>query len=226
MSIFDSLAKLFGTKTAASPRPVVSAPPPPPKPPRNTPSSRRIFDRQGSTDSAISIPAEADIEVNLTGAKSLRDLAGPIRTGSLKLAGCKELRSLPAGIEVAFLNLSDCSALAQLPHDLRLRGGALNLSGCAGLTSLPDDLGEVAVLDLSGCPGITELPQGLVVTSWIDVAGSGLTGLHELFDPVGVCWNGVPVSRKVAFAPHTITADDIAAEQDPRVRQVMEERAA
>ena len=175
---------------------------------------------------AAEIPAEADIAVDLSGNAELRQLPDGIHTGSLLLADCTALERLPARVDVAFLDLSGCTALKELPEDLRLRGGKLNLSGCAALTALPADLGEVAVLDVSGCRGLSSLPQGLMITSWIDVAGSGITQLPENFDRVGVRWNGVPVPRKVAFAPDTITPEEIAAQRNPQVRQVMEERTA
>lgn len=233
MSIFQSIARLFGGGgTTLRSTPQVSAPvPPPPRkpaapPPRETPAARRVFNRLGGDFATVEIPASADIAVDLSGNSRLSQLPSGIRTGSLNLSGCTTLSSLPAEIDVAFLDLSGCTALKELPQGVRLRGGRLNLSGCTGLTSLPDDLGEVAALDLSGCTGISQMPQGLVVTSWIDVADSGIKELPELFEPVGVRWNGVAVPRKVAFAPQSITRDDVARERDPKVREIMEQRAA
>ncbi len=186
----------------------------------------RVMKQRGGTSAAVQIPAEADIAIDLSGNTGLWQLPDGIRTGSLSLAGCTALEWLPAGVDVAFLDLSGCTALKELPQGLRLRGGKLNLSGCTALTALPDDMGEVAVLDLSGCSGISSLPRGLVVTSWIDVADSGITELPELFDLVGVRWKGAPVTRKIAFAPQTITREEIEAERDPRVRQAIEARMA
>lgn len=228
MSIFQTIAGLFrgGPQPSATVRSLMAeAAALEASPSEVGPAAGRTLKLQNAKLTTVDIPAEADIAIDLSDNPELRQLPDGIHTGSLSLARCTGLKSLPAGIDVAFLDLSGCTGLTELPHDLRLRGGSLKLSGCTGLSSLPDDLGEVAGLDLSGCQGVAALPQGLVVTSWIDVAGSGIIDLPEFFDPVGVRWNGVPVSRKTAFAPHTITKAEIAAERDRKVRKVMEQRA-
>ncbi len=229
MSIFKTIARFFGGSGSPAAAPASAAQTarrtPGPPPPRNTPAGKRMMNAQGSAFAKAEIPAAADIAVNLSDCAQLRDLPDGIHTGSLSLARCTGLTRLPAGMDVAFLDLSGCTALTALPDDLNMRGGRLNLSGCGSLKALPENLGEVAVLDLSGCSGIADLPPGLVVTSWIDVAGSGIQELPELYDPVGVRWNGVPVSRQIAFDPQSITPADIAKEANPKVRAVMEERA-
>lgn len=222
MAMFDRIRDFF-TRPAVVPSPAQPAPsapsaraPAPPKP--ETPAGRRILSRRNADMVALEGPVDADIAIDLTGSRNLRSLPDGLVTGTLTLSGCTALEALPARLDVAFLDLAGCTALRSLPADLRLRGGRLNLSGCTGLTALPEGLGEVAVLDLTGCAGITDLPAGLIVTSVIEVAGSGLTGLSEFYDPVQVRWNGVAVSRQVAFAPRTLTQADLAAERDRDAR--------
>jgi hypothetical protein len=230
MGLFDRFANLFAGKPrapfapppaqASGPR-VRSAPPPPP----DTPTSGRVLVLRGLEMRALDEPLGADISIDLTGCRNLTTLPAGLTTGTLTLAHCTAIEALPQGMSIAFLDLEGCTALRELPADLRLRGGRLSLKGCAQLTRLPDNLGEVATLDLSGCKGIASLPAGLTITSWIDVGDSGIRSLSELYDPVGVRWNGVPVSRQTAFAPETITAEDIAAERDPEARALMAKRA-
>lgn len=226
MAMFDWIKDFF-TRSAVVPAP---SPPTPPTPAAQaaakleTPAGRRILSRRDSDLVALEGPVDADIAIDLSGSRRLQALPDDLATGTLRLSGCTALETLPARLDVAFLDLDGCTALSSLPADLRLRGGRLNLSGCTRLTTLPEELGEVAVLDVTGCAGITDLPSGLIVTSVIEVAGSGLAGLSAVYDPVQVRWNGVAVSRQVAFAPATLTHDDVAAERDRAVQTVMAER--
>lgn len=218
MSILDRIAGLFSRPLPATPAPRV--PPPPPATPR-TPISDRSVDRRNSDIATLQGAEHADVGINLSGCRNLRSLPEGLTTGTLTLSNCTALETLPGGMSVAFLDLDGCTALKALPGDLKLRGGRLNLKGCAQLTWLPKALGEVAILDLSGCTGIDSLPAGLTVTSWIDVADSGIRSLPELYDPVGVRWNGVAVSRQLAFAPETLSREQVLAERDPEVRALM-----
>lgn len=242
MSILDRIAGLFSKPAPASPAPlaaptysvrtatVIEAPTPPPPPKLPTPISRRVINRTDSDITALEGPVKADISINLTGCKKLRSLPEGLVTGTLTLSYCTALEELPAGLSVAFLDLDGCTSLRELPEDLVLRGGRLILKGCAQLTHLPEGMGEVAHLDLSGCANIDSLPAGLTITSSIDVAGSGISGLPDpddapdFYDQVGIRWNGVAVSRQVAFAPETLTREEVLAERDPEVRQIMLER--
>lgn len=240
MSILDRIAGLFKPAPASqAPRaapapsvrpPVAKAPPPPPPPKPPTPISSRVINRSNTDIAFLEGPVSADISINLAGCKKLRSLPEGIVTGTLTLSGCTALEELPAGLSVAFLDLDGCTSLRELPEDLQLRGGRLNLKGCTQLTHLPDSMGEVAILDLTDCPNIDSPPAGLRITSSIDIAGSGVRGLPEpydspdFYDQVGVRWNGVAVSRQVAFAPETLTREEVAAERDPVLRGVMLER--
>jgi hypothetical protein len=152
------------------------------------------------------------------------ELPDDISTGTLNLSGCAALESLPARLSVAFLDLADCTALRDIPHDLQLRGGRLNLRNCTRLTTLPAGLGAVAQLNLSGCLNVREIPEGLAITSWIDIGGSGIDRLPAQFDHVAVQWNGVPVSRRIAFEPQTLSHLEILNERNAELRRVMIER--
>ena len=196
--------------------------PPPIAPTR--PISGRVIDLSGQDLKSFPPHPAADISITLQNCTSLVDLPDSLSTGSLNLSGCVALERLPASLNVAFLDLADCTALRELPVDLRLRAGRLNLRNCMRLTQLPPGLGEVAQLDLSGCLNISALPDDLSVTSWIDIGGSGLTDLPPRLDHVGIRWNGIAVSRRVAFHPETLTHTEILAERNAELRRVMIER--
>lgn len=204
----------------------------PPPPPRRTPPvmaptrpiSGRVIDLSGQDLRTFESHPAADISINLQDCQNLTALPDSISTGSLNLSGCVALQRLPASLNVTFLDLADCSALAELPPNLRLRAGRLNLRNCMRLMQLPPGLGEVAQLDLSGCLNIVEIPDDLTVTSWIDVGGSGITGLPPHLDDVGIRWNGIAVSRRVAFNPETLSHTEILGERNAEIRRVMIER--
>lgn len=188
------------------------------------PTAGRVLNLRGQSLVRLEPPVAADISIDLSECQALVELPSGLSTGSLNLSGCRALERLPPGLSVAFLDLADCTSLIELPADLRLRGGRLNLRNCAQLQRLPPNLGEVAQLDLSGCLNITAIPPGLRVTSWIDVGRSGIIGLPPTLDHVGLRWNGVAISRRVAFEPHTLEHTEILAERNAEVRRVMIER--
>ena len=238
MSILDRIAGLFSKPAPARPAPQASptqsvrtpipkAPPPPPPPKPPTPISGRVIDRANADIASLEGPVHADISIDLAGCKKLRSLPEGLVTGTLTLSNCTALEELPAGLSVAFLDLDGCTSLRELPEDLVLRGGRLNLKGCAQLTHLPEGMGEVAHLDLSGCANIDSLPAGLTITSSIDVADSGISSLPDpddapdFYDQVGILWSGIAIPRQVAFAPETLTREEVLAERDPDVRLVM-----
>lgn len=205
----------------------VHTPPPLRKPPPVAPTrpiSGRVIDLSGEDLKAFPPHPAADISITLQNCTSLVELPESLSTGSLNLSGCVALERLPASLNVAFLDLADCTALRELPVNLRLRAGRLNLRNCVRLTQLPAGLGEVAQLDLSGCLNIRALPDDLMVTSWIDVGGSGITSLPPRLDHVGIRWNGIAVSRRVAFQPEMLTHTEILAERNAELRRVMIER--
>jgi hypothetical protein len=187
-------------------------------------ASHRILNRRGANISSLDGPVTADISIDLQDCHALTHLPAGLTTGSLNLSGCTALQRLPAGMSVAFLDLADCASLVELPEDLRLRGGRLNLRNCAQLRGLPAHLGDVAQLDLSGCLNIREIPPTLDVTSWIDIGRSGIRELPTRLDHVGLRWNGVAISRRVAFEPETLNHLEVLAERNAEVRRVMIER--
>jgi hypothetical protein len=188
------------------------------------PISGRVLSLRGEPLQKLDGPVTADISIDLQDCRNLTELPPGISTGTLNLSGCTSLEHLPAGLNVAFLDLADCSALIDLPADLRIRGGRLNLRNCMRLTRLPAGLGQVAQLDLSGCLNIRELPDGLTVTSWIDIGGSGIRDLPKSFDDAGIRWNGIAISRRVAFHPETLDHVEILGERNAELRRVMMER--
>lgn len=187
-------------------------------------ASHRILNLRGAAISSLEGPVTADISIDLQDCRQLTDVPAELTTGSLNLSGCTALQRLPSGMNVAFLDLADCASLVELPDDLRLRGGRLNLRNCAQLRRLPSHLGDVAQLDLSGCLNIRDIPLTLDVTSWIDIGRSGIRELPSRLDHVGLRWNGVAISRRIAFEPETLTHREVLAERNAEVRRVMIER--
>lgn len=187
-------------------------------------ASHRILNQRGAAINSLDGPVTADISIDLQDCRALTELPAGLSTGTLNLSGCTALQRLPSGMDVAFLDLADCASLVDLPDDLRLHGGRLNLRNCAQLRRLPPHLGDVAQLDLSGCLNIREIPPTLDVTSWIDIGRSGIRELPSRLDHVGLRWNGVAISRRVAFEPETLTHREVLAERNAEVRRVMIER--
>ena len=145
----------------------------------------------------------------------------------LDLTGCTMLESLPEGLDVWFLDLAGCWALEGWPESVRVRGGTLSLPGCVALAGLPEGLGRLSGLDVRECPQLTSLPGGLTVTGWIDLAHSGLTteaSVPESAGPAELRWGGVPIDRRVAFHPDTITPDEVIAEANAERRRVLIDR--
>ncbi len=135
-------------------------------------------------------------------------------------------RSTPAPTHVIQEPISGDRARASIlghraPDGMRVLGH-LNLSGEANIYHLPDNL-TCESLDISNCPNITTLPTGLHVTHWIEIAGSGITALpagHGFF----LRWRGVPVSDRVAFAPQSLTGQEILRTDNVEIRRVSIER--
>ncbi len=189
-----------------------------------SPIAHRVLSIRDQPIRALEGPVTADISIDLQNCQALAELPDNLSTGTLNLSGCTSLQRLPSGLNVAFLDLADCTSLIELPSDLKLRGGRLNLRNCAQLRALPSNLGPIAQLDLSGCLNIREIPDGLDVTSWIDIGRSGVKALPARLDQAGLRWNGVAISRRVAFHPETLSTAEILAERNAEVRRVMIER--
>jgi len=147
-----------------------------------------------------------------------------LKTGSLSLARCNALYALPEGLDVWFLNLENCSRFQQWPDNGNIHHGTTNLRNCTEINTLPGWLTNIANLNVAGCVQLTQVPDGITVFGWIDVGGSGLTELPPSLDNTSVHWRDVPVSRKIAFHPESITAKDTLATDNAEMRRVMIER--
>jgi hypothetical protein len=167
---------------------------------------------------------KAELRITLAGCHQLESLPDHLTTGVLTLTECARLKRLPEHLSVAFLDLEGCSALEALPETLRMQGGRLRLRGLHRLKRLPEQLGGLSQLDLSGCASIEEIPESVKVASWIDVGRSGVTRMPDHLRGIGLRWQGVPVSERVAFHPETLSASEILAERNAEVRRVMVER--
>jgi hypothetical protein len=100
--------------------------------------------------------------------------------------------------------------------------GHLDLHGQSHLYELPENL-TCESLDISDCTNLTTLPNGLHVTYGLELAGSGISNL-----PTGhgfvLRWRGVTVTDRIAFAPQSMTGQDILQLENVELRRVMIER--
>ena len=134
---------------------------------------------------------------------------------------CRQLTSI-APVCVPVLSLIGCTALAELPEGLNVRH--LNLQGCVNLARFPDSISRLDTLNVRDCSQLEQLPEGIAIRSWIDLAGAGLRELPWSLRSVRIHWRGVPVSDRVAFAPETITIEEILNERNLELRRVLIER--
>ncbi len=173
-----------------------------------------------------SLPPDLSVQFDLVldHCESLESLPENLKVGSLSLQGCTALEALPEGLSTYFLNLSECANLKHWPQKAALRFGNLIARNCINLTFLPDWLGTLSNLDLRGCANIHTLPDNLVVNSWLDVAGTGISALPEGCQQSQLRWRGIPVDRRIAFQPETITVDEILNETNIELRRVKLER--
>ncbi|MCW8133165.1 MAG: hypothetical protein KIS92_22665 [Planctomycetota bacterium] len=149
----------------------------------------------------------------------------------LEITASPWLTALPKELTVGWsLRLGDCHNLRALPEELYL-SEQLSLRGCTGLTRMPRILmigspgqQRQALLDLRGCTGLREIPHGVSLWGAIDVAGSGIRSLPESLGQTGILWNGVEVDARIAFAPETLSADEVMAERNAEVRRIMMQR--
>jgi hypothetical protein len=100
--------------------------------------------------------------------------------------------------------------------------GHLNLHGESNLDDLPENL-TCESLDISDCLNLTHLPPGLHVTRWIELAGSGISNLPSGHGFV-LRWRGVEVSDRIAFAPHSLTGQEVLKTENVEMRRVLIER--
>ena len=161
------------------------------------------------------------VELRFPGSR-LERLAGAPRVGDmLNLEGSQDLRSIPS-MTTHGLILRGCSRLETLPDELE--AAELDLSGCVSLRWPQFALMDVRSLDISDCAQIGRLPEWLTVTKSIDVAGTGLSGLPPWLAGVDLRWRGVKIDERIAFAPETITCEEIVRERNAERRRVMLER--
>jgi Leucine-rich repeat (LRR) protein len=78
-------------------------------------------------------------------------------------------------------------------------------------------------LDVSGCKSLRSLPNSLRVER-LDLADSGIGSLPTSIKGARLLWRGVPINRRIAFRPETITATEILAESNAELRRVLLER--
>ena len=159
-----------------------------------TPYTTRQARRAEQPDAPI--PADEAAQAILRG----RGWENMVVQGVLDLAGQERLTWLPDGLRCASLNVSNCVNLEQLPERL-----------------------DVNFLDVSGCVNLKNLPASLRVAGAIEVARSGLTGLRAGVR-ARLLWNGVSVDARTAFAPDTITGQEILNTANLELRRVKLER--
>ena len=147
-----------------------------------------------------------------------------IKAGSIDLGGCVSLVGLPEDFDTYFLDISGCPQLKTWPEYATLHIGRLSARNCVGLKSLPTWITHLAQLDLRGCKGISTLPEGLRIDSWLDLAETQITSLPDSLKDVPLRWKGVPVDRRIAFRPESITADEVLGERNAERRRVLLER--
>jgi hypothetical protein len=161
--------------------------------------------------------------IDLQRCTRLRSLPEGLQTGRLILRGCTELESLPERLHVAFLDISDCPQLMEIPAGAAEGMRRLVARNCSRLCRLPANL-NVTHLDVSGCERLGELPEEVRISSALDLAGTAITSLPASLSSVWLYWRGVPIDRRTAFSPETITAQEILHERNLAMRRVLLER--
>ena len=164
--------------------------------------------------------------LDLSGCEQLEWLPANLSVGALLLRNCTSLVALPEGLQVWFLDLSGCWALVRWPKRASIRAGHLVLRGCTALSALPPYIKRLAGLDVCDCPNLRQLPPELQITGWIDIARSGLAedALHAGVAEAQLRWNGVPIDRRIAFHPETLTIEEVLGDRNAERRRVLIER--
>ena len=173
-----------------------------------------------------SLPAGIQVEfaLDLSDCTELEILPPALKVGSLNLSGCTALTTLPEGLDVLFLNISGCTRLAGWPVQGAVQIGRLIARGCTSLRTLPPWITHLAQLDVRDCSNLRELPPWLSVSSWIDLAGTQITALPSSAARARLRWRGVPVDRRIAFHPETITAEEVLNTANVELRRILIER--
>ncbi len=193
---------------------------------RHLPAGLRCYELNLSGTGIRDLPADLKVELrlDLSECAELETLPAGLKTGSLLLRNCTALEALPEDLDVAFLDLSGCVGLRRWPQRAKVQVGRLNIRGCFQLTDLPDWLTDVSHLDMAGCDNLTELPSWLNVRSWIDIANTGIAALPAGAEQAQLRWRGITIDRRIAFAPETITADEVLETRNVELRRVLMER--
>ncbi len=163
-------------------------------------------------------------QIDLSDCQQLVKLPEQLRVSSLILQNCTQLQALPEGLDVCFLDVSGCRNLTSWPLFGRVRIGRFVARGCAQLTQLPHWINDIAQLNLRGCTALAHLPDGLRVTGWLDIGDTQITKLPAGCQSAELRWNGVRIDQRIAFAPETISADEVLKERNVEKRRVMMER--
>ena len=190
------------------------------------PADLKAWRLHASGSSLRTLPADIRIpyRIDLRDCAQLRSLPAGIKTGSLILRGCTSLASLPEQLECRFIDLTHCTSLAAWPEHGPQSIWRLRLRGCHQISTLPGWLMEVAQLDVSGCVRIARLPDALRVLDWIDIAGTAITSLPGGCSSARIRWRGVPIDRRIAFHPESVTPQEVLAADNLELRRVLLER--
>jgi len=147
-----------------------------------------------------------------------------LRVPELHLQGCTALEHLAEGLLVRQLNISGCTKLDRIPEGAAGSLWNLDASRCTSLTSLPNGLAHLQSLNVAGCARLEWLPDDIRIQSRLEIADSGLKALPHSLRSVRLLWRGMLVSDRIAFAPETITCDEVLQEQNLEYRRLLIER--
>ena len=182
------------------------------------------LDATGSSLTALPEGIKIASRLILDDCSKLESLPANLECGSISLRNCGYLSQLPENLSTWFLDLTDCGRFSQWPKKGTIQRGILRLRNCIELQTLPKWLGVLGQLDLSGCLQINSVPQGVRVSSWIDIGGTGIESLPESLEDAPLRWRGVPINKRIAFEPESITASEVLAETNAEIRRVMIDR--
>lgn len=193
---------------------------------RELPAGLKFFDLILKNTNIRALPDDLQVEnrLDLEGCDKLAALPANLTVGSLVLRNCINLRSLPEGLNTCFLDITNCVNLTEWPQNGRLQFGRLIAAGCGQLRSLPPMLSELSQVDLNGCVNISEISENVRINSWLDIANTDIKSLPPALENVRLRWRGVPINRRIAFQPETITIAEILNEPNVELRRVLLER--
>ena len=120
------------------------------------------------------------------------------------------------------LDVGGCARLLGWPDGATAHVERLLARGCSRLSALPPLC--LSRLDVSDCVNLCALSEGLRVSSEIEIANTGLTDLPPSLRNVRLRWHRVLIDDRIAFQPESITVDEVLAEANAELRQVLLER--